>query len=545
MVACITYTNAAVHEIQERLERMDLCGAIDACEVETIHTFCLKHVFGPHAWRVPSFRRGSRLLTPDDEEFTSLVKLLVSNHGLDRRAAQDFEQLTRGVERLPGTISQAAADEYWAYLDERGLVDFSGIIYWSRVLLREYPFVARALGSRYAWILVDEFQDTSRLQVAALAAIHKWGRTRFFVVGDPHQSIMSVNGADPSLMARFAKHISARSDLELLGNFRSSRKILSVADALCERGAPMEALGEHRDFPCSPQWHAVEDMESGVRYVFLPALQRYGIRHSEAAVLAPWWTSLVPLARTLRTNGVSVLGPGARPYHRSHHVIAPLIEEMAAVIAEPIGRGIRLVRHELRRMMSSVAGEYRGPTGLASDILIVGLLRRIRSAAALDAPADAFLESVGLHISAALFSEGFASRSQADEIANSAYALIAEIRQQEVKLGLPRTTVRHLGMFAKGSGSLRLSTMHAAKGREWAAVAVIDVFDGRVPHFSYTNWGTPDEERAAIYEEGRRVLYVSLTRAKQLLMVFTLAQPDRKTRPSPFLEGIFSSPHKP
>lgn len=166
------------------------------------------------------------------------------------------------------------------------------------------------------------------------------------------------------------------------------------------------------------------------------------------------------------------------------------------------------------------------------------MVRKLRAAAAIDGPADVLLTAAGQDVAQALLKGGLLSRSQADEVSASASALIADIREHEAKLGLPRTTVRHLGLFAKGSGSLRLSTMHAAKGREWAGVAVIDAHDGKVPHFSYAQWGRPEDEREAIFEEGRRVLYVALTRATKVLMMFT-AEPNSRTRPSPFLTKMF------
>ncbi len=539
MIACITYTNAAVHEIESRLERLDVCNPESACEVETIHSFCLKHIFGTHGWRLPPFRSGFRLLTPDEDEFATVVKGIAKKHGLSGRAVADFEQVTRGVSRLPDSVTADAAQEYWDYLDAQAATDFSGIIYWSKMLVEHHPFIARGLGSRYAWFLVDEFQDTSDVQVAILKTIHRFDRSRFFIVGDPYQSIMSVNGANPTLMDEFADHVRARRDLELLGNFRSTRSIIRLADAVCDRGKAMEPLAAHRDFSAVPEWHAVPDMETGILEVFLPALARHNIPHSDAAILAPWWTSLPRLARTLRANSISVLGPGARPYRRSNHVIAPLVEELAAAVAEPLGRGIRAVRRELRGLLTTLSGGDRIPSGFAGDVVVVDIMRKLRSAISNDDAAQKLLAALGEDIASELLRGGFITGSEASEITSSSGAMITDINRNESTLGLPATTVQHLGMFSKGSTSLRLSTMHGSKGREWAAVALIEAYDGRIPHFTYQFMDRPEEERTATYEEGRRVFYVALTRAKRILMIFTLDQPDKKTQPSPFLVAAF------
>jgi DNA helicase-2/ATP-dependent DNA helicase PcrA len=74
--------------------------------------------------------------------------------------------------------------------------------------------------------------------------------------------------------------------------------------------------------------------------------------------------------------------------------------------------------------------------------------------------------------------------------------------------------------------------MHGSKGREFQAVALVDVFDGHVPYFKCK----PGD---AVEAEGRRLLYVALTRAKKLLMIFTLARPSDKKQPSRFLRELF------
>jgi DNA helicase-2/ATP-dependent DNA helicase PcrA len=539
MVACITYTNAAVAEVVSRVERLDIPGAESCSEVETIHSFCLKHIFGTQGWRLPPFENGFRLLTPDDAEYTALVKRLVTNHGLNRRAETDFEQVTRGVGTVPDSVTRAAAVEYWEYLDARGATDFSGIIYWSRQLVQQYPFIARGLASRYAWILVDEFQDTSQLQVDILRAVHSFQRARFFIVGDPYQSIMSVNGADPHLMSTFADEIAARTNLQLLGNFRSTRKIIELADLHSDRGAPMEAMAEHRDYSHAPEWLAVPSIEHGVVNVFVPTLRAHGIPFSDAAVLAPWWTTLPHLARALRGVSVPVLGPGARPYRRTNHVIAPLVEELAATVSEPLSRGMAGIRRELRRLLASLSGGDQTPVGFRGDVLIVEIVRWLRARVKPEDPAKALLTSLGDDIVGHLSSNGFVDAAQAAVLRTSAASLVADIARNETQLKLPQTTVATLGLFSRGSASLRLSTMHAAKGREWAAVAVVDVFDGRVPHFTYQDLKRDEAERQRIWEEGRRVFYVALTRAKKLLLIFTLAIPGKGTSPSPFLLDLF------
>src|SRR5204863_8908958 len=117
------------------------------------------------------------------------------------------------------------------------------------------------------------------------------------------------------------------------------------------------------------------------------------------------------------------------------------------------------------------------------------------------------------------------SPAQALLIGMSGNAMSNDIAAHEASASVRTTTVRDLGMFARGSQSIRLLTMHGSKGREFDAVALVDVFDGHVPFFTCR----PGDELEA---EGRRLLYVEMTRAKRVIRVFTLRVPTDKKRAS-------------
>lgn len=531
LVACITYTNAAVHEIEARLDEHS-AGGRGNCEVETIHSFCLKHIIGPHHWTLPQFRAGFSILGVDDPLFLELANRIVADFKLDRYALKDFEQLARGTDVYPETIPAAAAAAYWAELDRRGLIDFSGMIFWSAEIISKRPYVASGLASRYQWILVDEFQDTSALQVKILKAIHGYSRTLFFVVGDPFQSIMSVAGARPELLGSFGHAIGARSDIELLDNYRSSSRILRLADSICSRSMGMNAVGVNRDYLHEPEWRLVPNMLSGVADIFVPTLAKQGIELSNAAVLANRWTSLLPISRGLRDRRIPAIGPGTRPYKRSIHLIAPLVEELAAHTMERSSEGVLRIRRELRRLVNTITKGEREGLGFPGDVCAEQLIRRSAQLGLADADAKEFLLAISESIASTIRAAEFATDLACSSVAQSGAAMVADIGEHENAGGARTTTVRDLGLFAYGSSSLKLLTMHGSKGREYDAVALVDVFDGHVPFYKCK---VGDDIEA----EGRRLLYVAATRARKMLMIFTLTAPQEKTRPSRFLWQIF------
>jgi DNA helicase-2/ATP-dependent DNA helicase PcrA len=93
------------------------------------------------------------------------------------------------------------------------------------------------------------------------------------------------------------------------------------------------------------------------------------------------------------------------------------------------------------------------------------------------------------------------------------------------RIDMANLRVADLGLFADPEDSLKLMTLHRSKGREFDAVAIIDLLDGFIPHWTAS---TPDG-----IDEGRRLLYVGITRARKVLFYFT--RPDRRKPPSRFL----------
>jgi DNA helicase-2/ATP-dependent DNA helicase PcrA len=118
-------------------------------------------------------------------------------------------------------------------------------------------------------------------------------------------------------------------------------------------------------------------------------------------------------------------------------------------------------------------------------------------------------------------------------IQESAAAMTNDISERD---GGNALTVSDLGIFGRPKDCIQLLTVHKAKGREFEAVAIIDAHDGRFPYYKVQHIPDP-VERAAQYDEARRVLYVAATRAKRVLMFFTDTT-HHMNRPSPFLHEM-------
>jgi len=286
----------------------------------------------------------------------------------------------------------------------------------------------------------------------------------------------------------------------------------------------MTAVGAAKPFPEVPEWqHGASAFDVIVDY-FLPALDALSIPHGEAAILAPTWFSLFPLGRRLREYGISIVGPGARPYRRNRQ-FAPLAEQVCGYMMEPRPEAIVGIERTLFNTVLDITG--RASFDIFSYVGRVTVFRLIHEAQALHAAypgAIAWLEAAANATTGILIEEGYLSRAEQDFFAMSVEEMKADMRSNSIDLD--NLTIDDLGIYASPQAALKLSTLHNAKGREYQAVAMIDLHEGRIPFFQCR---TPEE-----FEEARRLFYVGVTRAKRILLYVTDSS-DSRNQPSRFI----------
>jgi len=520
-VACITYTNAAVQEIEARLHHHIQPGDDTYYHICTIHSFCLNHIFRPFCHLINGYKDGFKVLTPDAAEFEQHVTAICAQHGRYNLTYKDFEDFTQlrvgldgkpvggGIER--GALTPAAASAYWKRIREAGFIDFTNIIYYSFLFLQRRPEILSYISAKFAWILVDEFQDTTDLQVEILSLIAGAGRTRFLLVGDPYQSIFRFAGARPDLADKFAERISARTDMQLSGNFRSSTPIVANANLLYPRTPPMKALGPAQVFTEVPVWRHGRSAFEVVTDYFLPALEGLGIPVGDAAILAPTWFSLFPLGRRLRDYGVSIVGPGARPYRRNRQ-FAPLAEQVCGYLMEPRPDAIAGIERTLFNTLLDITGRaYFDIFSYHGRVIVFRLLDHARQLHDVHMGAVAWLEAAAGAFSQVLVVEEYLSRDERDLFSMSVEEMKADMRNNKVDLA--NLAIADLGIYASPDAALKLATLHNAKGREYQAVAMIDLHEGRIPFYQ--------AQTAEDIEEAKRLFYVGVTRAKRFLLYVT------------------------
>jgi DNA helicase II / ATP-dependent DNA helicase PcrA len=533
-VACITYTNAAVQEIESRLRQHIQPGDDLYFDIGTIHSFCLNNIFRPFCHLIDGYAEGFKVLTPDNEEFEKCITSVCEEFGrlnLNFKDFDDFTQLRLSPGGKPvgnaidsGGVTPDMAEAYWKRCGELGFIDFANIIYYSLRLLRERPEVLESAASKFAWILVDEFQDTTDLQVEILTLIAKKDRTRFLLVGDPFQSIFRFAGARPDLADVFAKDIKARTDFSLTGNFRSSKLVVGNAELLFARKPAMEAVGEAKKFKEVPSLQHGPSAFAVIMDHFLPTLTALKIPIGQAAILAPTWFTLFPLGRKLREAGIPIVGPGARPYRRNRQ-FAPLAEHLCGYLMEPRPEAIPAIERALFNTVLDVTGHAHFDIfSYEGRVVVFELIAAAEKLYKKDMGAIVWLQEAATAFSDILCDHEYLTGAQRRVFAMSVEEMKNDMRNNGVDL--ENLAIDDLGIYATPDAALKLSTLHNAKGREYIAVAMIDLHEGRIPNYR--------AKTAADVEEQKRLFYVGVTRAKRLLLYAT-DDSGRRNGPSRFL----------
>ncbi len=526
-IGCITYTNAGVSEIERRLYKYSSYDEARYFEISTIHTFCLNNIFRPYHNHLEYFEEGFQIASPDTDIFLNEAKQLIIKHSLRNTRPADFEQIQReanGNILSPYNIDIAIANEFLSQLNSKSAITFGDIVYYSNILLEQEPFISKSLSSKFAWLLIDEFQDTSLSQIEILKKVYDSGATKFVLVGDVNQSIFGFAGAHPELLGGIAEYIEAQTDLALSGNYRCSDRIVGHAERLIPSNPPMESVGDSKYFEFEPILIHSHTTIDAVLNEFLPRVRESNISMGECAILAPNWFTLLHLGRKLREHGIPITGPGSRPYRRSRE-FAQFAEALCVFLSDKDSKSATYMARALFNMIVSIDGtpnwgiqQFRGKVALYTLV---------------SAAKQLLAETTGLLDWITKFSEAAARILVDNDLLSlknvESLTLAAENMKISIEQFVPEADQiqnDYLTQFEKQENCLTLSTMHSSKGLEFEAVLLVDLHDGKIPFFT--------AKSNSEISEARRLLYVAITRAKKILVYSTDASHERNV-PSRFL----------
>ena len=546
-ILAVTFTNKAAREMRERITNI-IGPMAEQVWLGTFHALCAK-IIRRHA-ELLGLQPNFTILDADDQ--IRLIKQLMQAEGLDDkkwppRTLSGVIQRWKDRGLTPDKINDAEEKEfssvrlkqiYKQYQDRLRVLnaaDFGDLLLHCLTLFHENPDVLALYQKRFAYILVDEYQDTNIAQYLWLRLLAQ-GRRNICCVGDDDQSIYGWRGAEVGNILKFEKDFPGAEVIRLEQNYRSTSRVLAAASKLISvnEGRLGKTLWTDGDEGEKIIVRGVWDGEEEARIIGdqVEAYQRKGTSLSQMAVLVRAGFQTREFEERFLTLGIpyQVIG-GARFYERMEirdaiayfRVLTQYNDDLALerIINKPkrgIGSATLQIIHQLARLEK---------VSLWTAIENILQTDEIRPAAkkALQKVLDDFrrwqiMLDGNSHVEVAaivLDESGYTGMLQLDKSPDAPgrlenlKELVSALEEFENLNGFLEHISLVMDNAEKNDGDqISLMTLHAAKGLEFDKVFLPGWEDGVFP-----NQRSLDENGATGLEEERRLAYVGMTRARE------------------------------
>ena len=564
-VLAVTFTNRAANEMRERI--MHLGGpSASGVNVGTFHSQSLRILrrdFHRIGWEsdfsiydaTDQLRAVKQAMSDLSLPLTTISPQAVRNE--ISRAKDELATPQEYAERADGFFQETTATIYHRYqrmLKDAQAVDFGDMIAYAVRVLRESPEARAAYHDRFRFILVDEYQDTNRAQyyfIRELAA----GHGNVCVVGDDDQSIYSWRGADIRNILEFEQQFPAASVVRLERNYRSTQRILSIANNVISKLATRapKTLWTDRDEGQALGIIECLDEEDEARQV-LEVVRKLSADHRlprrDIAIMYRTNAQSRAFEELFVRLGVPYQLVGATEFY-SRKEVRDVLAYLRAVanprdlisferIANVPRRGIGVSTLKSLRTWAEqtglapgelvrwVAQQAETPDAVASEVPLASRARRsVLGLGQVMRKLDVLAAElpVGSLINAVVQETGYDEVLDTDpdrpeerwENVVELAAAAGKYDEFEPREGLQRflyeaALISEVDNLAEQSDALTLLTYHAAKGLEFGVVFMTGMEEDLFPHIRSQD--DPDQ-----MEEERRLAYVGITRAKDRLFM--------------------------
>ncbi len=564
-ILAVTFTNKAAREMRLRLENQ-LGVSLRTMWAGTFHG--LSHRLLRTHWREAGLPEHFQVLDSDDQK--ALLKRQLKENQFDTeryplRQVQSFinknKEEGRRAENVvaQGEIDQMFLKEYFVYehtCRRQGLVDFAELLLRALELLRDTPSLRHHYQSRFAHLLVDEFQDTNRLQYAWLKTL-RGEEGRIMAVGDDDQSIYGWRGAQIENIHHFTEDFPQAVLHRLEQNYRSTGTILAAANGLIQNnqgrlGKSLWTDGAQGD---PIRVYAAFNEQDEARFIvdIIQQHVREGGLRSECALLYRSNAQSRALEDALLRAGLPYRVYGGQRFYERMEIKNALAYLRLMVNRQDDGAFERVIntptrgigQTTLEKLRAHARDEGQGLWDASLSLLATGSLSGRAASAikgfvqliesldeqsmtlSLHETVEQVVEQTGLldfHAS----EKGEKGQARVDNLKE----LVSAVRHYEPALPLtgdddPLLNLEGreaLGVFLteasldagdnqadEDQDAVQLMTLHTAKGLEFPLVFITGVEEGLFPHQMALEEG-PDR-----LEEERRLCYVGITRAMKTL----------------------------
>lgn len=579
-IMAVTFTNKAAGEMRLRVEAL-LGDRLRGLQIGTFHAICAR--FLRREAESLGYRRDYVIYDSDDQ--VALVKMVIKRLDIDPKKFNPRALLGR-ISKAKNELIQADAFQardyfgeivkqvysaYQAALQDANAMDFDDLLLNMVLLLRQSEALRGAYQGRFETVLVDEFQDTNRVQyelVKTLAA----PQNNIFVVGDEDQAIYAFRGADYRNVLRFRGDYPEPTVILLEQNYRSTQTILDVARAVIDNNRHRSPKRLHTDLGRGElvQVYEAYDERYEADYVLEQIQQmrmRDGMDYKDFAVMYRTNAQSRALEQTFVNQSTPYVLVGGVGFYKRREVKDMLaylrlihnpddrvsFERIVNVPARGIGK------KSLQAFFAWVAGAgmtisealnrlyYDDPSPLPTAAsrkfrAFAELLANWQELAKVGDLVNMF-DKVTAQTSYYLHLDGSSNlpeeaTDRADNVRELRglleYAM--EVEQPLHEFLAEQSLVADVDTLKNDSEAVTLLTLHSAKGLEFPVVFITGLETGILPHFRAL-------EEVDGVEEERRLFYVGVTRAKRLLYLCyafrrALYSGSSLSKPSEFLADL-------
>lgn len=421
-------------------------------------------------------------------------------------------------------------DEYIKYKQKMSLFDYDDLLVYLKKLLAEHSDIRSLLSRKYKYIMVDEYQDTNKLQASIvyfLAAEHK----NIMVVGDDSQSIYSFRGANFKNIIEIPRVFKEVKIITLEENYRSTQPILNLTNEVIRSAKEKfeKKLFTKKKGNKLPVYVDVQDESLQVKYVAdkICEFKEKGTRLSDIAVLFRFGWHSNELEIELASRNIPFIKYGGQRFVEAAHIkdiisylrivynlsdtvswyrVLLLIRGVGPKMAEKIIAGVNANKKDfeideklahkseyiskLFGLLKKTAAEHDNPVGMI-QLFIEYYQPLLRD------KYDDFNKRLN----------DFDSLKRIAAKYNSLEQFLADMA-----LDPPERNILDKNSAEQNESSLTLSTIHSAKGLEWQTVFLLYLCEGHLPSYQSL-------ENTDALEEERRLFYVAVTRAKENLFL--------------------------
>jgi DNA helicase-2/ATP-dependent DNA helicase PcrA len=453
----------------------------------------------------------------------------------------------------------ALSNAYRRQKAENNFFDYDDLLIYLEVLLKNYSDVRDKICSTYRYVMVDEYQDTNKIQaeiIYLLAGINK----NVMVVGDDSQSIYAFRGANIENIMKFPEMFPGTRIIRLEENYRSVQPILELTNVIIERATQKysKILFTRKSGGSLPLLVNTRNENSQSRFVVqkIREIHRKGIPLNQIAVLFRASFHSFDLEIELNRDGIPFIKVGGFKFMEYAHIKDVLAH--LRVISNPLDRiswyRILLLLDNIgpktaMDIYETILAEQSGYTGIFA---IQPMSRRSKGIARLKdlfstinaKPVSASqLGQAVVNYYAPILKEKYDDHPKRTRDLEHVVTIMERYNNLEqfltdMALEPPNTSLNDsFSTDDQDEDRLILSTIHSAKGLEWHTVFIIWALEGRFPSIHALH-------REKELEEELRLMYVASTRAKEnLFFTYPIQVYDRISgmilnRPSSFIDDI-------